>query len=540
MLARWPALLAVAREKGTIITELPKIDKVAGSKCYDVSASDFFNQPDKRVGRMIILHDITEKKRIEDELKANEEKYRTFFKTTRDAVFMTTIDGRWLEVNDAAAEVFGYENIEDLLKVRVPDVYADPNQRGEFTDAIVARGFVKDLPVTYRRKNGRLIDCLLTAVALRDKDGNLTGFQGTVKDVTEMKQIQEELLQANKQLHGSLSSAEQRNREITLLGEMAQRIQSSKDMSSAYQGTAEYMGKLFDGDSGFIAEIDGNDNTVEVRASFGKPEGKTSFFVSDCIALRRMKAHESDGSDASGVCQHMGRFRGCFISIPLITQGEVSWLLQLQHGQQDTDSPESCQQWLESRRPLMLSAGQELSVALSNIRLRETLHDQAIRDPLTGLFNRRYMEEMLDVQLHRAKRAGSCIGFIMADLDFFKNFNDSHGHAAGDLLLTSVANQIRKVIRLEDIACRYGGEEFLIILPYAGLKDTYARALQILEEIRSISFLYEGQQVGNITISMGVSAFPDNGDDASMLVKTADQAMYEAKKGGRDRVIIAA
>jgi diguanylate cyclase (GGDEF)-like protein len=93
---------------------------------------------------------------------------------------------------------------------------------------------------------------------------------------------------------------------------------------------------------------------------------------------------------------------------------------------------------------------------------------------------------------------------------------------------------------LEDIACRYGGEEFLIILPYAGLKDTYARALQIREEIRGISFLYEGQQLGNVTISMGVSAFPDNGDDASMLVKTADQAMYEAKKGGRDRVIIAA
>jgi diguanylate cyclase (GGDEF)-like protein len=188
----------------------------------------------------------------------------------------------------------------------------------------------------------------------------------------------------------------------------------------------------------------------------------------------------------------------------------------------------------------MLSAGQELSVALSNIRLRETLHDQAIRDPLTGLFNRRYMEEMLDLQLHRARRAGSSIGFIMADLDFFKNFNDSHGHAAGDLLLTSVANQIRKVIRLEDIACRYGGEEFLIILPYASLKDTYARALQIREEIRGISFLYEGQQLGHVTISMGVSAFPDNGDDASILVKTADLAMYEAKKGGRDRVIIAA
>jgi diguanylate cyclase (GGDEF)-like protein len=184
--------------------------------------------------------------------------------------------------------------------------------------------------------------------------------------------------------------------------------------------------------------------------------------------------------------------------------------------------------------------GQELSVALSNIRLRETLHDQAIRDALTGLYNRRYMEEMLDLQLHRSRRTGSSIGFIMADLDHFKIFNDSYGHVAGDLLLQAVANRIRNVIRVEDIACRYGGEEFLIIMPYASLKDTHNRALQILEEIRDISFLYEGKQLGNMTISMGVSAFPDSGDDASTLIRLADNAMYIAKNEGRDRVIISA
>jgi diguanylate cyclase (GGDEF)-like protein/PAS domain S-box-containing protein len=540
MLARWPALLEIARAKGTVTAELQKNDKLAGSKCFDVSVSDFANRPNQMVGRVILLHDVTDRKQIEDELKENEEKYHSFFKTTRDAVFMTTMDGHWLEVNAAAAEMFGYDSVEEMLKIPVVDVYGESKQRGYFTDAIASRGFVKDMPVTFRRKDGRLIAALLTAVALRDKTGKVTGFQGTAKDVTEMKQAEEALMQANEQLQESLLSAKLRNREITLLGEMAQWIQSSKDMGAAYQGAAEYMGKLFQADSGFIAEIDTNNQTVEVRAFFGKPVGRTVFPASDCIALQQMKVHESDGSDASGICPHMDSFRGCSISIPLITAGGVSWLLQVRHGQEDFVLPASCHEWLESRRPLLLSAGQELSVALSNIRLRETLHDQAIRDPLTGLFNRRYMEEMLELQLHRARRTGSSIGFIMADLDFFKNFNDSYGHAAGDLLLTSVANQIRKVIRLEDIACRYGGEEFLIILPYAGLKDTRTRALQIREEIRNISFLYEGQQLGHVTISMGVSAFPDNGDDASMLVKTADQAMYEAKKGGRDRVVIAA
>ncbi|MCX6006882.1 MAG: diguanylate cyclase, partial [Chloroflexi bacterium] len=444
-----------------------------------------------------------------------------------------------LEVNDAAAEVFGYDGVEDLRKIPVIDVYAIPDQRKDFTDAISARGFVKDMPVIFSRKNGQLMDCLLTAVAVRDKDGKVTGFQGTIKDITGIKQAQKALMEANERLQGWLLSAEQRNREIKLLGEMAQWIQSSQDMQAAYQGTAEYMSKLFEGDSGFIAEINMNDHIVEVKASFGKPEGKTVFLTSDCIALQKIKAHESDGSDASTICPHMGTLRGCYISIPLVTQNGASWLLQLQHGQGDLISSEACQQWLESRRPLVLSAGQELSVALSNIRLRETLHDQAIRDALTGLYNRRYMEEMLDLQLHRARRTGSYIGFIMADLDHFKIFNDSYGHAAGDLLLQAVANRIRNVIRVEDIACRYGGEEFLIILPYASLKDTHTRALQILEEIRDISFLYEGKQLGNMTISMGVSAFPENGDDASTLIRLADNAMYKAKNEGRDRVIIA-
>ena len=421
MLARWPDLLELSKSGGTRPVELARIDQKDISKYYEVSTTDILSDRGNILGKVVLLHDITDRKKIEDELKENEEKYRSFFKTTRDAVFMTTIDGRWLEVNDAAAEMFGYDDVDDLRKIPVAGVYEVAEQRKEFTAAIAARGFVKDMPVTFRRKDGHFFDSLMTAVVLRDKTGKVMGFQGTVKDITEMKQAQEALLQANEQLQDSLFSAKQRNREITLLGEMAQRIQSSKDMEAAYQGTAEYMGKLFQADSGFIAEISENDQTVVVKASFGKPEGKTTFYASDCLALQKMKVHETDGSDASTICPHMGTFRGCCIGIPLITPGGVSWLLQLQRRLESPVSSEACQKWLESHRPLMLSAGQELSVALSNIRLRETLHDQAVRDPLTGLFNRRYMEEMLDLQLHRARRTGSSIGFIMADLDHFKD-----------------------------------------------------------------------------------------------------------------------
>ncbi|MBN1376059.1 MAG: diguanylate cyclase, partial [Dehalococcoidia bacterium] len=538
-LARWPDLLELSKSNVIKRSELPKYDEKSRNKYYEVSINDFFNNRGDRAGKLILMHNITNTKKAEEELRESEEKFHSFFRTVRDPVFMTTSDGRWLEVNDAAVEVFGYGSMQELKESPVINVYAITDQRKELTEAIASRGFVKDMPVLFRRKNGELIDALLTAAALRDKSGQVVGFQGTVKDITEMKQTQQALVEANERLQEGLSSAEQRNREITLLGEMAQSIQTSRDMQAAYLGTAEYMGKLFVGDSGYIAEINADDQCVEVKASFGKPQGKTIFPMSECIALQTAKVHESDGSNTASICPHMVPFHGCFISIPLQTSGGSSWLLHLQHGNENLIPPETCQQWIKSHRLLMLSAGQELAVALSNVRLRETLHEQAIRDSLTGLFNRRYMEEILDQQLNSARKTGSAIGFIMADLDNFKKFNDTYGHEAGDLLLQTVANRIRNAIRVEDVACRYGGEEFLIILPNAGIKDTYTRAMQMREDIRNISIRYGEQRLGTVTISMGVSAFPDNGNEAYMLIRCADIAMYEAKQAGRDCVKVA-
>lgn len=539
VLARWSDLLELSKSTGIERTELRRNDKQAGNKYYEVSITDFFSSRGDRAGKLLLMHNITDRKQAEEELRENEQKFHSFFRTVRDPVFMTTKDGHWLEINDAAVEVFGYDNIQDMKSVPVIDFYAIPDQGRELTESIAVRGFVKDMPVLFRRKNGAVIDALLTTVALKDKSGNVIGFQGAIKDITEIKKTQQALVEANERLQEGLTSAEQRNREITLLGEMAQWIQSSQDMQAAYLSAVEYMGKLFEGDSGYIAEINPDNQLAEVKASFGKPIAKAVFPVSECIALRKMRVHESDGSDAAGICSHIVPFRGCYIGIPLPTPGGTFWLLHLQHEDENAIPPETCQQWIKSRRRLMLSMGQELSVALSNVRLRETLHDQAIRDPLTGLFNRRYMEEMLDQQLINTKESGSDMGFIMADLDHFKKFNDTYGHEAGDLLLRTVANRIRNAIRVEDIACRYGGEEFIIILPNAGLKDTYVRALQIKEEIRAISIRYGEQRLDTVTISMGVSAFPDNGNEASMLIRCADIAMYEAKQAGRDCVKIA-
>ena len=171
----------------------------------------------------------------------------------------------------------------------------------------------------------------------------------------------------------------------------------------------------------------------------------------------------------------------------------------------------------------------------SEARLREL----TIRDPLTGLFNRRYLEEALAVEIIRAKRRQNSIGIIMADIDHFKNFNDTHGHVAGDVVLVQVSNFLRTHIRSSDIACRYGGEEFILILPEASLKITQGRAEDMCEGAKHLQIKYEGKILEMVTLSLGVAIFPEHGLTYDEILVAVDDALYRAKSGGRDQVALA-
>jgi diguanylate cyclase (GGDEF)-like protein len=196
-------------------------------------------------------------------------------------------------------------------------------------------------------------------------------------------------------------------------------------------------------------------------------------------------------------------------------------------------------QHLLAHRQLAFTVADQVALALSNLRLQESLRDQAIRDPLTGLFNRRYMQESLDRELRRAQRRRMPMGVMMIDIDHFKRFNDTFGHAAGDALLTAVGALLQRQTRAEDIACRYGGEEFALILLDASAEDTEERAKLLRDETARLRVEYGQQPLGNVTISVGVAVFPEHGETAEALLKASDAALYRAKAGGRDRVMVA-
>ncbi|MFZ1629601.1 MAG: GGDEF domain-containing protein, partial [Anaerolineae bacterium] len=177
--------------------------------------------------------------------------------------------------------------------------------------------------------------------------------------------------------------------------------------------------------------------------------------------------------------------------------------------------------------------------ALANLRLRETLRSQAIRDPLTGLFNRRYMEETLTREVHRAARRGTTLGIIMLDIDHFKRFNDSYGHQAGDALLRALGSYLQERTRGEDIVCRYGGEEFTLILPETPLSVLEQRADQLRVGITRLQVEHYRAMIGPVTLSAGVAIFPDHGLTGDAVLRAADTALYRAKTEGRNRIFTA-
>lgn len=164
----------------------------------------------------------------------------------------------------------------------------------------------------------------------------------------------------------------------------------------------------------------------------------------------------------------------------------------------------------------------------------KTLKEEAIRDPLTNLYNRRFLHDYLGRELVRAKREDARIAVLMIDLDHFKRVNDTAGHAAGDEVLVRLATLLKRYIRGSDIACRFGGEEFTLVLPNATLQSAQARAEAICKAVRE-----EGGRLRGVTASVGVAVFPDSSADADALVRVADRALYEAKDRGRDQVRIA-
>jgi diguanylate cyclase (GGDEF)-like protein len=281
---------------------------------------------------------------------------------------------------------------------------------------------------------------------------------------------------------------------------------------------------------------------IEAAVRWGSRDVLAPTFPPDaCWSLRRGQPHWSGHLGSDIVCQHLMKSSTTdSLCVPMVAQGNTIGVLHLEFASIGGNPYQFPTESLrDSRQSLAVSAASNLALSLASLQLRETLREQSIRDPLTRLFNRRFLEESFERELQLAGRKGQSIAVLFLDLDHFKRFNDTFGHDAGDMVLQSLADLFRSVFRSTDICCRYGGEEFAIILPESTSSDAVRRADALRSEVKGLRLQYKKQLLGQLTVSAGVAAFPEHGTTAEGLLKIADQCLYESKARGRDVVTVA-
>ena len=533
-----------ALKAGKAYTREYRISARAGNHVWVHERSHIVCDPDGRIEYVTgLFFDITERKSLEQSLHKAEQDFRIVVDNIPAVTFKGYIDGT-IDLFDRKVEAlighsqasFGPHGMKWTDLIWEEDREAT---RRAFIGALKTnRAYVREYRV--RSANGSPVWIHERSHIVCDPAGRVEYISGLFFDITERKELEAtvaertlELQHANDRLMLWGNELEHRNAEINLLGQMGDLLQSCNTSAEAHTGFQVFAKQLFPDDSGTLLVFEESGRMVKAVATWGdKPPGESVFSPDDCWGLRRGRVHGRTDIEAGLRCRHVADGRAAYLCVPMMAHGAALGVLHLLLASPDPE------RW-DARQNLGARVGEHLGLALAKLKLQETLQHLSVRDPLTGLFNRRYMEESLARELRRAERQGKLLGILMVDIDHFKSFNDTFGHDAGDALLRELGAFLQRRIRAGDIACRYGGEEFTILLQDASQETSRQRAEEIREAAKRLQ-IHHGQRVLDpVTLSLGVATFPQNGADRNILMQSADVALYRAKQEGRDRVCLA-
>lgn len=458
------------------------------------------------------------------------ERYRILFdRSPRPAYVFDLETLSFIEVNQAALQHYGYSRDEFL------SLTADAIRPAEEMSLLLQRihsGIQTPAMTRHRKKDGALIDVEVSVYHLTIQDRSAVLV--SVNDVTEKRRAEENLQQAHSSLEHSVRQLEKRESDLRDLVSLGEMLQSCYSADEACAIVSDAMGHIFPYYIGGLYAFRPSRDGLERCASWGNGSPEPVFHPNDCWALRRGGIHVVEHGRGAR-CDHASKGAAATLCIPMIAQSDTVGIFHMVPGPSAVH-PETIPAPVQN---VAKAAADQIALALSNIRFRDVLKSQSIRDPLTNLFNRRYMEESLERELHRATRTGVPVAIVMIDLDHFKRFNDTHGHRAADKMLAIFANHLQRSVRLDDIVCRYGGEEFVLILPGTGLQEATPRVEQAKAETRSLTLETGLGTSDPLTFSAGIAIFPHHGLDAETLLAAADRALYDAKSAGKDRLVIA-
>jgi diguanylate cyclase (GGDEF)-like protein/PAS domain S-box-containing protein len=484
-----------------------------------------------------LREEVEKREAVAATLRESEARMRGVFDTVIDGLVIIDTNGIIDAFNPAAERIFGWKAAEVIgrnVSILMPEPYHSEHDRylADYQRTGHRRIIGIGRTVQGRRKDGSVfpLDLSVSPFALGDR----MMFAGVTRDATDRVASAAQIKEFNEQLRGMVVALEQRDRALTELTRVNEELMACNDRSEAAGVIERAMNSLFPGSAGMLAVSAGR--AAGYRLDFfvgwgGHAALARQIHAHDCWALRQGRAHVFAPGHSQLRCPHVAAGFGDYTCLPLVVQGQVQGLITI------SLAPVEEAQALERRR-LLETLGESIKLSLSNLALRELLRDQVMRDPLTRLYNRRYMEEALMREAARARRDGSPMGCALIDLDHFKRINDTHGHDVGDAVLRGMADALQGWFRSSDTVCRYGGEEFVVIFPAPDPEATRERLLALQQAFARRAFQAGEAILSNCTFSAGLVVDGGEALDPHQLLKAADAALYEAKQAGRNRVVL--
>jgi diguanylate cyclase (GGDEF)-like protein/PAS domain S-box-containing protein len=447
-------------------------------------------------------------------------------------------EGKLQYVNHQFERIMGYNAEELFSTTSLNYIYPEDREPVRINAVNTLKSGVCQ-PYEFRvvTKSGQIKWILETLISIRYQGERAS--LGNFMDITESKRMEEETCRANEKLTVMVKKLEEQQRQTVILTDMRDMLQACTKMEETAPIIMGFMKKLFPKSQGALFLLSNSRSDLESIVTWGDfpTDSESNIFTPDaCWGLRRGRAHVVDDINIGPICPHLKQTQASpYVCLPLMAKGDILGLLHLKSTFDAKDLEHD--HTITDLREMAVTLSEYLSLSIANVKLSESLSMQSIQDPQSGLYNRRFMEESLQREILRAARKQAQIGIIMGDLDHFKKFNDVYGHAAGDKIISQMGKLLKDKFRGSDIACRFGGEEFLVILPESSLEDTYKRADVLREEIKKMELVFQGQILGAVTMSMGIAAYPIHGIRMEELLRIADTALYKAKQEGRDRVV---
>lgn len=478
--------------------------------------------------------EVGERRRMEQALADERNMLQNIMSSLPDIVYVKDRQAKFLNGSKMLIDVMGAGSHENLVGKSDFDFYPQHLAQEYYEDdmAVINTGepLINHVEPNLDHVTGEHRWLLTSKIPFTDQHGRVVGLVGIGRDITERKRAQDAL--------------QQRNDELRLLNEMGGLLQGCLREEQTYQVVRDICGRLFFRDAGCLRLLDETGTVLRYVGGWGEHEAVDEDIADrDCLALSDGRNQLVASCGQGPECRYMaGDHASVCASIGVNDTVFGVLHMHLANGR-DKYSAEEWSLFIEPKLTLVRRVTDYYALYLNNIRLRETLRKEAIRDSLTGLYNRRHMEAYMEREEHRYQRYRFGLSVVMLDIDHFKRVNDTYGHEAGDKVLEAVGEYLLKYVRGGDLACRYGGEEFLLVMSGATAEDAAKRAEDIRKGIAGLVVACKDMECRelalSVTLSAGVASLPGHGSAIKEVITAADKALFQAKAGGRDRLVVA-